>query len=366
MRDSVALIIGSQQISSFLSYEADSNVLIPADAFTCRISRIDSDIKTGDRFTLIVNGELEMTGIIDRVNKTYKSGSLETAIEGRDLMGLLIDSSVEERKTFREMRLKDLAARLLKKVPFLDRSRIYYGNEKKDSGLSKPKTVKKVASTDIFGDTASNMCQFETGVSVFEALSDYSQRHGLLMWMEPDGSLVFGELKGPGEPVEFGFYTYKEGVDRSKNNIIEAALNDDISKRYSKLTVIAQIQGRENFDLGDNEISESALDKEPPFDRIYKPLVLQSSCTSKQAAKYQAQWELKKRDAEGWRVELTVAGHSQGGKNYRANRVCHIKDEVLGLEGDYLILGRKFTMDRSEGPRTRLTIGRLMQGYTVQ
>lgn len=362
MRDPVALIIGSRQISNFISYEADSNILVPADAFTCRIGRIDSEIKTGDRFNLVVNGELEMTGIIDKINATYRRGSQETSIEGRDLMGLLVDSYVEEYKTLNKMRLKDLAARLLKNVPYLDKSRIYYGYEKKDSGLSKPKKVKR-ASSALFGDTTSNVCQFEPGTSIFEALSDYAQRHGLLMWMEPEGSLVLGELKEPGEPIEFSFYTYKEGTDRAKNNVLEAVLTDDISKRYSKVTVIAQIQGTDTLGAGEQTIIKSAIDKAAPF---YKALVLQSQCTGSKAAFLQAQWELKKREAEGWKVELVVAGHSQEEKNYKANRVCFIKDEVLGLEGNYLILGRKFTMNRAEGPRTHLTIGKLMQGYSVQ
>ncbi len=360
MRDSVALVIGNRSYSTFLSYEVDSNALIPADAFSCRISRIDAEIKTGERFRLVVNGQLEMSGLIDKVSTQYSKGSQELRVEGRDLMGLMVDSSVEEWKTVTQATLKDLAKRLLKNIPYLKDSNVIYGHEKKDAGISKPKKVKTASSG--FGDTSSNVCEFEPGITVFEALSDYAQRHGLLPWMEPDGTLVFGELKGGNEPPEFSFYTFK-GRERAKNNVISAALTDDVSKRYSQLTVAAQVQGTDSLAAGGQNVIKTAYDKTFPF---RKPLVLQSQCASEEAALLQAQWELKKREAEGWRLDLVVAGHSQDKKNYRANSVCYIKDEVLGLDKTYLILGRKFTLDRTEGPRTHLTVGRLMEGYAAK
>ncbi|OGQ60737.1 MAG: hypothetical protein A3J24_06395 [Deltaproteobacteria bacterium RIFCSPLOWO2_02_FULL_53_8] len=359
MRDSVALVIGGNSYSNFLGYEIDSNVLVPADAFSCRISRVDATIKTGDRFQLVINGELEMSGLIDKVTAQYSKGSQEMRIEGRDLMGLLIDASVEEWKTLKDMTLKDMGARLLKNIPYIKDSKIIYGKEKEDAGLSKPKKVK----LDSDGlDTSTNVCHYEAGITVFEALSDYSQRHGLLMWMEPDGTLVFGELKAKGcAASKFSFYTYK-GSERAKNNIISASLTDDISKRYSRLTVVAQVQGTDGMQAGDQTITKTADDKSFPFT---KPLVLQSQCSDSKAAGLQAQLEVKKRIVEGWRLELVAAGHSQDGANYKANTVCSIKDEVLGLDDQYLILGRKFTLDRNAGPRTQLTIGKLLDGYTT-
>lgn len=364
MRDTIKLQTGNKEISTFLSYDVDSNALVPADAFTCKISRIDNSITAGQEFKLTVNGQTEMVGVIDKVEPSYSKGTEEMTIEGRDYMGLLVDASVTEWKTLKGLNLKDLAGRLLKNIPYIDKSKIVYGKEVADSGLSKEKKTKKESVAGIFDDTSSDVCQYEPGISIFEALSDYSQRHGLLMWMEPDGSLVFGELKGAwdSESPGYSFYLYKAGDGRKKNNIISARRTDDISKRYSKVTAIAQIQGTDSFDAGGHTITKTAEDKFFPFS---KPLVLQSQCSSSKAAEYQVQNELKKREAEGWRVEITAAGHSQDGLNYRANRVCYIKDELLNLDGAYLVLGRKFSMDRQAGPRTVLTIGKLMEGYAI-
>ncbi|MBI5234729.1 MAG: hypothetical protein HY886_00560 [Deltaproteobacteria bacterium] len=358
MRDSVALVIGDRSYSNFISYEVDSNVLIPADAFSCRISRTDAGIKAGERFALVVNNGLEMTGVIDKVKSSYTKGSGETTIEGRDLMGLMVDSSVEEYKTVAAVTLKDLAKRLLKSIPYLDKSAVVYASEKADTGV-KAKKLAKAESTGF--DAAMNQSQFEPGITVFEALSDYSQRHGLIMWMAPDGALVFGELKGKDAPPEFSFYTYK-GSERARNNVISADLTDDLSKRYSRVTVVGQVQGTDQMKAGDQTIIKTAPDKGFPF---RKPLVMQTQVVNEKGAEHQAGWELKKRAVEGWRLEIVVAGHSQAGANYKANSVCHIKDEALELDGTYLILGRKFTLDRNDGPRTHLTIGKLQEGYTV-
>ncbi|MBI5598663.1 MAG: hypothetical protein HY890_02870 [Deltaproteobacteria bacterium] len=362
MRDAVALVIGSSQISNFVSYSADSNVLTPADCFSCKISRIDDSIEPGKQFGLYVNGSLEMTGVIDSVKPSYAKGSQEMEIVGRDYMGLLIDSSVEEYKTLNKMELKELAKRLLKNVNFIDSSKIMYGNELTNTGVSKLKKPRRDALSKIFDDTSSNVCQWEPGVSIFEALSDYAQRRGLLMWMEPDGILVFGELRGESDTAVYNFYTYTEGDDRKKNNIISASRTNDISKRFSKITTIAQIQGSDSFGAGEQTVKKISTEKDFPF---AKPLVMQSQCSSVKAAAYQVQLEMKKREVEGWRLEIVIAGHSQDGVNYRANTVCHLRDEVLGELGNYLVLGRKLTMDRQNGPRTELTIGKLMKGYTV-
>lgn len=356
MRDIVKLQIGNKEISTFLSYEVDSNVLVPADAFSGKLSRIDNSIKEGSEFKLYVNDALEMTGIIDKVTPSYSKGSQEMTIEGRDYMGLLIDMSVEEWKTIKGMALKALAKRLLKNVPYIDASKIIYGSEVEDTG--------KKTQNKIYGDTSTTTCQFEPGISIFDALSDYSQRHGLLMWIEPDGSLVFGTLKDAldSESPDYSFYCYKNGDDRKQNNIISASNPRDLSKRYSKITTVAQLQGTDSYGVGGHTVKKTATDGFFPF---AKPLVMQSNCGSERGAEYQAEWEMKRREADSWRVEITAAGHGQDGKNYRGNRVCYIKDEVLGLDDTYLILGRKFTLDRQAGPKTVLTIGKLTEGYAV-
>lgn len=363
MRDSLEIQIAGNSISKFLSYEADSNILTPADAFQCKLGGLTDGemeaIKTGERWTLLVNEVVEMRGIIDKKTVSYDRGKREVSLEGRDYMGLLVDSSATEHVTINKTTLKDLAVRLLKNVPYIDKSDIKYSIEKAE-GYQVKKKKEKAEEKGLFYDLI-NQSQPEAGQAIFEILSAHAQKKGLIFWCNPDGQLIFGEIKKEG-PAEFWFYIQTK--DRKRNNIISAKLTDDISKRYSKVTVVGQVQGSDVFNPGDHTISKTAADNNFHF---YKPLILQASVESEKAAEFQAKWELKKREVEGWQVEITVAGHRQENSgNYRANSVCYIKDELLGLNGNYLILGRKFTMNRTEGPRTILTIGRLTEGYTVQ
>lgn len=358
MRDTIKLQIGGMEISSFLSYEVDGNILTPADAFACVISRIDGSVATGDEFTLLVNDETAMVGIVDKVQASYGKGKNEMTIEGRDYMGLLVDSHIEDTNwtTLKTMTLKDIAEQLLKTAPYINSSSIEYGLEKADAG---GKTQKNTRDNQRLFETVIDQSQPHVGQTIFEFLSQYAQRKGLVFWCNEEGKLIFGSVKGAydSEAAEYGFYTYKTGDDRKKNNIVSARLTDDISKRYSKVAVNGQTQGSDNFSVGGHSITGRAEDDDFPF---YKPLVLEASVESAEAAKQQAQWELNKRKFEGWQMEITAAGHSQNGANYRANKVCRIKDEVLGLDDSFVIIGRKFTLDRQNGPRTILTIGKLL------
>lgn len=98
--ETLEIRIGSKKVDRFLEYEADSDLLVPADAFRCKLGRLTPDeasvIKAGQVFSLFVNGVQEMEGIIDRTEKSISRGELSVSIEGRDLGGVLVDACVEE------------------------------------------------------------------------------------------------------------------------------------------------------------------------------------------------------------------------------------------------------------------------------
>lgn len=342
--ESFEIRIGSRKIDRFLEYEADSDLLVPADAFRCKLGKLTPDeasvIKAGAVFSLFVNGVQEMEGVIDRTEKSISRGDLTASIEGRDFGGILVDACVEEWTTLQQMTLPAMAKKLLKPLPFVGRQKV---------------TIGKGAAGTV------NRAQHEPGVTVFKTLADKAQQMGLLFWLEPDGTLVFDRLAVSGEP-EFFFYLYADADKAGKNSVLSMGETDDISQRFSRCTVVGQVQGDSIWDAGAQSIQGTATDKGFPF---YKPLVLSYEVEDGQSIKKQAEHELKKRVAEGYRLTVECKGHSQSGKNYRANRKAYVVNEPLGIEGEFLILARKLTMDRKSGPRTTLTLGKPMEGYSV-
>jgi len=140
--------------------------------------------------------------------------------------------------------------------------------------------------------------------------------------------------------------------DPRENNALEGTLVEDVSKRYSKIVVVGQQQGMDDFDAGAINTMATVSDSTFPF---YKPYVVTDQNDSR-SPKLHAQMLLEKMKYEGFRLEYRVPGHSQGGVNWRINEMCRVTDEVLELEGDYLIFGRTFELTK-DGAFTTLLLG---------
>jgi prophage tail gpP-like protein len=121
------------------------------------------------------------------------------------------------------------------------------------------------------------------------------------------------------------------------------------------------VQGDDAWDAGEQSVTGTAKDKTFPF---YKPLVVSDSVEGTDVGR-RAEHELKKRTAAGYGIRLVVKGHSQGGVNYRANRLARVVDDALGISGRFMVLGRDFTYSEKDGPMTEIRLGLPMEGYEV-
>lgn len=347
--DTVALQVDGQRIERWLAYEIESDLYVADDAFSLEVADPEITIKRGQRCELYVNGALELTGIIDRCSRQYDKRGLSYRIEGRDLMGLLVDSYCEQFVTVENKKLSDLAEMLLATVPFINRSTIEY----QEDVVGKLKGKKRTVDEPIVGymDTPQRISQIEPGMTVFEVLKGYAASRGLMFWAKADGTLVFGRPKAAGEPL----YTLTCG----KNDIITTVLRgeevDDISKRYSKIVVIGQQQGQDEFDDA-SDINTRAQATDPTFP-FYKPYVTQDNNDAVSPALH-ARQIMEAQLHEGYQLGYTVQGHAQKGRNWQINELCQVRDEVLGIDGVYLVAGRVFSRSRSEGTLTRIKLGK--------
>lgn len=346
MPDSVVLQIGKQQISNFISYSISSDLYKPADAFRLELSSPSTKVETGLLCELYINGSRELTGITEKITKKVAKEGETLIVEGRDLMGLVVDSYCESFVTIQGMKLKALAERLLATVPFINTKQIDY--QKNLAG--KLKTNKKKTSAVSILDAAQNISQVEPGMTVFHVLKEYSLSRGLLFYSLPDGTLVFGRPKIGGEAI-FKIQIAKNGKG---NNAIEGEKIEDISRRYSKVTVIGQQQGTESTKSASGiNTKYVARDSEFPF---YKPYVTRNNNDSITPPLY-ARMLLEKMRRAGSQLNYRVARHSQDGRNWTINELCQVKDEALNVEGAYLVYGRTFELTKQGGPITKVRLG---------
>lgn len=327
MQDSIRLVIGKKEIEDFISYKIESNLFVADDAFSLELANPEAEIKEGQQCEIYVNDKRELTGLIDKISEHYDKQGRKLTIEGRDLLGLLVDSYCEEFTTKQNIELKELTKQLLQKVPFIKRKDIKYGKGNKERAV--PLNHKKEEFEFI---------QIKPGQTIFDVLREHAMARGMLFYNLPDGTLMFGEPLTSGK-AEYALICAKNSKN---NNIIEGNKIRNISKRHSKIVVIGQIQGIEGIAPENVNKQGTIEDKTFPF---YKPFVAEAKEDGQLPQKY-AKVIMEKQRFEGFHLSYKTYGHSQNNKNYQVNSICHVKDEIFGVDKDYLVYARTFEMSK--------------------
>jgi prophage tail gpP-like protein len=344
--DVVYLLVAGKRIERFTSYTIDADMYAGASAFTLEMARPEIVIKPGMECQLYVNDALELTGIIDNAKPSYDKGGSKLTVTGRDLIGWMVDAHAEEFITLKDFTAKALAERLLKKAPkeFFNLTTVQYDENVK--GRIKSRSAK----VGVF-DTSTPLSQIEPGVSVFDVLSQFAKSRGFLFYALPNGTFVFGRPKETGDAV----FTLTNRLSGKGNNILSGDQDDDISKRYSKVTVVGQKQGQDAFSASQNSVEATVTDPTFPF---YKPFILKDEYGGDQP-KLQARLALEKMRHDGFKLNYSVKGHSQGNKNWSINEMAHVVDEdpYFALDGSFLLYGRTFGKSKDKGTTTKLRLG---------
>jgi prophage tail gpP-like protein len=352
MPDKIELQIGNVRIQHFLSYQVDADIYTPAAAFQFQLSNPETDITAGMDCKLYVNDALELTGIVDKVNRKADKNGVALAVAGRDLMGIAVDSYCEDFISVAGKKLKDLAELLLSRIYHLNRINVVYQENVAGKLKKKSKVAAKGGYIGLL-EAPQRISQIEPGMTIFEVLKPYAQSRGMLFYSLPDGTFVFGRPKAMGEPA----YTLHLSRDGIGNNVIESEKIDDISKRYSKYTIMGQQQGQDVQGIfgGASKINTKASVTDPDFP-FYKPFVGHDN-NDQWSPQEHARMRMEKHRREGMKLEYKVARYSQNGKNWTINELCQVKDEVQKIDKVYLIYGRTFELSKNEGPITRLKLG---------
>jgi len=345
MSDTVYLSVGNRIIEKLVSYSIDADMFLAAGHFSIECSPRDALwIEPGLLIKLWVNKQCEMVGIIDRVEASASKKDHNIVLSGRDLVGLLCDHCCENFGTVDRLSGKTLiqiAEMLIKNVPFIQKKDLEY--QEKTAKLDKLYKQEKI----------------DPGETVFEVLKRCSVGRGLLFYGKPDGTFAFGKPRAKGSKASFSII--RSIKDSQKNNVEDGTLTRDISQCYSKITVIGQVDGKDDYD-NDTQITVKGVAFVPgnivPY---YKPLVVTSNKDSI-APQREAEFIAGKQIAQAFALEYTVPHHSQSCGNWKINELCGVLDEALIVSGKpirdtYLIYGRTFERDKETGSTTRLRLG---------
>jgi len=335
MSDDVELIVGQKRVKGFKSYSVESRLFSAASAFNMELRDASVDLSKDVTCQLRVNGEIELMGIIDRVERN--------SVSGRDFMGLVVDAYVEEFKTLENKSLKALAEELLANVDFINRKNIKYG---------KGDRLKDVSTTP--GDDVFKSIQLQPGSTVFDVLRDHARTKGMLFFSMPDGTFIFGTPKTSGA-AEFHIVRRLNGRG---NNIKDGWKSVNRAAEYSSVTVLGQ-KNEDDCNSADCNVSVTVTNPDFPY---RKPFVTTSEMGGDDLKKY-ANMLLSKQRFEGLGLSYLLPGHSQNGRNWQVNTIVSVLDEhpEVKVKGDFLVYSRTFrrSSGESSGTETSLRLSRL-------
>lgn len=314
-RDVVRVIIGSYEFTEVESMSILSDLFAPSGSFRFVLGqKVSAD--PGARCAVWINGQIELTGIVDRLEQSADESSHGWVASGKSLIGL-VERSYITNWSAPPTTLKDAAERYLSQIPFV--RELPWTIEGKDPSVSH-------AGLDV-GDT------------VFKVLNEFAQNRGLLFWSKGNGEIVFGKAVGKGDP----HYKITARQIKSRN------LVQDISGLHSKILIVS------DSDEGHQVITatNASAPIDIPFAAAYNGH--DASGLQKQANEYTRQEKL-----QAFSMDCTAKGFSVNGLNWAVNKRVQVDDEVTGFSDTLLVRTREFAFDKTNGSTTKLSLSPIL------
>lgn len=332
--DKVELLIAGRVHSDWTSYEIDSDLLTPADAWNVSLgmsgNEMPPDVTPGAEVIVKVDGQTVLTGRIDEVTHAVNKNSHTFTMSGRDNAAALLDCAAPIFSA-QQATLKELMAALTKD----------FGKFKTRINADQTRLRKKVAIDP--GDTAWN------------ALARIAEANGLWPWFDPDGTLVIG---GPDYSVQpAGTLIMRRNGDG--NNVLSLTKTESVADRFSKVTVYGQMPG--NSTEPGLPALHGAADDTGLVGVWNRPKIVQDhECDTNAMCKSRALKLVSDGRLQGYTLTAIVQGHSIKGGDallWEPGQRIRVISEPHGIQDQvFFLMGRKFTRSRSEGTRTELKL----------
>ncbi len=326
----VTIRVAGREHRDWTTYRIESHLITPADAWRVTLGipadKIPDTVRPWAEMEACLGQDVVLTGRIDRIEREVAKGTHTLTLSGRDGAAVLVDCSapIFTRRKVTLEEVVDLAVRPLG----IDRVRVEAAG-------------------------AREKVEIEPGMTAWDALAQACEANGCWAWFEPDGSLVVGGPDYAAEPVA----TLVLRFDGQGNNVLSLAVTEDVSGRYSEVTVLGQSHGTEADD-GKHDIKHRETDPDVPG---YRPLILVAGdCDGAAEAKRRAQKALMDSRLEGLTITALVRGHRIGedgqGQPWRPGQRVQLVSEPHGLDATYFLMARSFLGGRDKGGVTELTL----------
>jgi prophage tail gpP-like protein len=268
-------------------------------------------IKPNDPCSVLINGQVVITGYVDKVTPSFDATSHKIMVTGRDKAGDLVDSSVINGTG-------------------------QYKNKKIDDIVKDITSPFGVSVTNNVDSKTLETFNIDQGASAFETIQKLAKRGNFLAVSDGKGGVALTR-----EATEMMGTSLIEG-----QNILAANCDYDASKKHSQYIVKGQKQGRDNDPVGKITQNKGVVTNE--FVDRYRPLlIIHEGQADESAVKDRARWEAKIRNSKATKAQITVQGWDSGGGLWGINRLVQVESNWLGIHDIMLITNVSFTLDEN-------------------
>lgn len=324
----VKLLIAGKAHREWSSYSIDSNLQVPADAWSVSLGLPDGvfppSVEAGVEVKVTVGSDVVLIGQIDEISHHVARQS-SLAISGRDLIAILLDSAAPI-FVAKEITLDEVIAKVVR-----------------------PLGITKIEIRSETETLKTEKIHIEPGMTAWDVLSAAAAANGLWPWMEPDGTLVVGGPDYTVTPVATLFLN----KDGKNNNIESLNYTRSIVDRYSEVTVLAQSHGV--GEVGANNIKGVAKDQDM---KVHRPhIVIDSDVVNTDEAKKRAMKIMSDSRLNAVTLTAKVNGHrTSSGELWTPGQRVYVKSDIHGLDEVWFLMSRRFTGGRGQPTNTELIL----------
>ncbi|WP_231636338.1 phage baseplate assembly protein [Burkholderia sp. MSHR3999] len=333
-QDKVSLLIGGHVHRDWTSYQIDSHLITPGDAWRVDLSPPDGSTSQGALPDSVIEGapvevrigkDTVLVGRIDEIDEETAKDRDTLVLSGRDGAGVLLDCCAPV-FVAKQATLAQVIANVVKPL-----------------GISKI----RISAANTYTNEKVNI---EPGDRAWNALAHAAEANGLWPWFEPDGTLVVGGPDYTTPPVA----TLIMRRSGKGNNVISLRRQRSMAGRYSEVTVLGQMHGTAH-ESGKNAIKGVAKD---PSVAVYRPhVVIDHECMSVAMAISRARKLLMDSRLHGFTLTAKVKGHrTSDGVLWKPGQRIHVISERHGIDAVFFLIGRRFSKARAGGATTTLTL----------
>lgn len=326
----VSVMIDGKAHNQWESYDIDSDLMTPADAWQVSIglksNQLPDFVQPWSLVEVKVGNDTILTGRVDEITDSIDKHDHSLNLSGRDYAAILVDCAAPIFTT-RTATLPEIVAKIVKPL-----------------GLNKIKIDAKASSTR-------EKISVEPGDRAWDVLQNAAEANGLWPWFSPNGTLIIGGPDYTKPPVA----TLIMRRDGKGNNTLSISRSRNVTNHFSTVTVLGQTHGTET-ESGKHSIKATAKDDGVTFSR--PQIVIDHELDNTALATARARKLLADSMLSVLDLHIKVSGHriTQNGQLWEPGQRIQVESEPHGIKGIYFLMGRRFSKSRSDGTKTELRL----------